>query len=165
MTLTNVSFDKQYKSSHLEVGRKEHFVQSFVFNEQKSTQNIGKMIQFWEPGRILSHCCVCRFVNRICSKLALSSVQSFKHKWKLRKNCENFIKGLLEKIILNVQPNYLVCINNTPYHKKIEAPKRTKYSPKKIKIVSMQTFDIVQNFTNTSGLKSRNILTQNIISS
>ncbi|XP_055928589.1 uncharacterized protein LOC129959724 [Argiope bruennichi] len=46
-------------------------------------------------------------------------------------NYENFEKWVLEKLIPNLRPKSVVCMDNAPYHTKVANPTPTKYSTKK----------------------------------
>lgn len=49
-------------------------------------------------------------------------------------NYENFKKWVLEKLLPNLQPNSVVCMDNAPYHTTVENRTPTKYSTKKVMI-------------------------------
>ncbi|KAF8794704.1 hypothetical protein HNY73_002653 [Argiope bruennichi] len=49
-------------------------------------------------------------------------------------NYENFKKWVLEKLLPNLQPNSVVCMDNASYHTTVENPTPTKYSTKKVMI-------------------------------
>ena len=49
-------------------------------------------------------------------------------------NYENFAKWVLEKLLPNLKPNSVVCMDNAPYHTTIENHTPSNYSTKKVMI-------------------------------
>lgn len=54
-------------------------------------------------------------------------------------NYENFEKWVLEKLLPNLQPNSVVCMDNAPYHTIVENRTPTKYSTKNVMINWLKT--------------------------